>query len=136
MAWHISLIRQQKGAVLVEAALTMLVFLLLIFGIVEIGRLLQVQHSLTNAAREGARFGVLPLAGSKPGTLPTESEIQVALDKFIGHGVVSPSPVVAVSRTVEYTTVTITCPYKPMTGLFPFQVNLVGSSTMRNETAP
>jgi Flp pilus assembly protein TadG len=132
-------VSKENGAILVEAALTMLVFLMMIFAIAETGRFLQVQHTLTNAAREGARLGVTPLAASMPGVLPKDSDIQAAIKTYLGSSVISTSQVnVNVDRTApDYTAVTITCQYQPMTGLFPFmKVNLVGSSSMRNETSP
>lgn len=45
----------RRGAATVEFALIAPVFLLLVFGIIEFGRMLMVQQVLTNATREGAR---------------------------------------------------------------------------------
>ena len=45
---------------MVEMALTLPLFLLLVLGIIEFGQALMVQQVVTNAAREGARHGVLP----------------------------------------------------------------------------
>jgi Flp pilus assembly protein TadG len=132
----------ERGAILVETVLTMTAFLLLIFGIAEAGRLLQVQNMLTNAAREGARFGITPLAGTMPGALPSDSEVRTVVRSFLHAGAVTvPDSSIVVSRSditasPAYTTVTITCPYSLMTGLFPHPVfNLIGSSSMRNETS-
>jgi Flp pilus assembly protein TadG len=36
------------------------IFFLLVFGLIEFGRMMMVQQSLTNAAREGSRVAVLP----------------------------------------------------------------------------
>jgi Flp pilus assembly protein TadG len=141
MARRVNVINQQTGAVLVEATLTMLVFLMVIFGIAEGGRLLQVQNTLINAAREGARFGVAPSSQltANPGQLPSDSDVIARVNGFIGSNVISSSPVTVVptwDATSTFRTVTITCQYAPMTGLFPFlQVNLVGRSTMKNETS-
>jgi len=44
----------------VEFALILPVFLLLLFGAIEFGRAYFTLHLLTNAAREGARTGVVP----------------------------------------------------------------------------
>jgi Flp pilus assembly protein TadG len=43
----------------VEFAVVAPVFLLLVFGMIEIGRVIMVQQVLTNASREGARAAVL-----------------------------------------------------------------------------
>jgi Flp pilus assembly protein TadG len=46
---------KERGAAAVEFALLAPVFIMIILGIVEFGRAYNVQTSLTNAAREGAR---------------------------------------------------------------------------------
>ena len=43
-----------------EFALVLPIFLLLLFGAIELGRAYLDKHLLTNAAREGARVGTLP----------------------------------------------------------------------------
>lgn len=45
----------RKGAALVEFALVAPIFLILIAGVIELGRAIIVQQLLTNASREGAR---------------------------------------------------------------------------------
>ena len=51
--------RSEKGAALIEAAITVPIILLISVGIFEFGRAYQTQQVLTNAAREGARIAVL-----------------------------------------------------------------------------
>lgn len=51
--------RRERGAAAVELALLLPVFLLVIAGIVDFGRALFTQITLTNAAREGARAAVV-----------------------------------------------------------------------------
>jgi Flp pilus assembly protein TadG len=51
--------RKQRGAAAVEFAVVAPVFVLLIFGMIEYGRMVMVQQMLTNASREGARRAVL-----------------------------------------------------------------------------
>jgi Flp pilus assembly protein TadG len=48
----------QRGQSLVEFALSSVVLLLLVGGLVDIGRAIYVGEALSNAAREGARHGV------------------------------------------------------------------------------
>lgn len=141
-ARQINASRQEQGAILVETVLSMLAFLFLIFGIAEAGRLLQVQNLLTNAAREGTRFGVTPLAGTMPGALPNDADVRTLVRSFLTSGAVTvPDANIVISRSdptasPAYTTVTITCQYSLMTGLFPIPgINLIGSSSMRNETS-
>jgi Flp pilus assembly protein TadG len=45
---------------MVEMALTLPLFFALVLGIIEFGQAFMVQQIVTNAAREGARHGVLP----------------------------------------------------------------------------
>jgi Flp pilus assembly protein TadG len=50
----------ERGAALLEVALTLPLMLLVAVGIFEFGRAYQTWQILTNAAREGARVAVLP----------------------------------------------------------------------------
>ena len=50
--------KRQKGQSLVEFALSSVVLLLLVGGLVDIGRAIYITEALSNAAREGARHGV------------------------------------------------------------------------------
>ena len=50
----------RRGQAVVEFALVLPVFLLLLLAAVEFGRAYLKLHILTNAAREGARMGMLP----------------------------------------------------------------------------
>ena len=59
-----------------EMALVLPLFLLLVFGIVEIGRAFAARQALTSAAREGARILVLPFGPGLPYT--TEGAVQAA----------------------------------------------------------
>jgi Flp pilus assembly protein TadG len=52
--------RSEKGAALLEAAMTIPLLLLVAIGTLEFGRAYQTWQVLTNAAREGARMAVLP----------------------------------------------------------------------------
>ncbi len=51
--------RKQRGAELVEFAITSLLLFLLLFGIIEFSVALFDKATVTNAAREGARTGIL-----------------------------------------------------------------------------
>jgi Flp pilus assembly protein TadG len=48
---------KQDGSVILETALMITVLLLLMFGMVDFGRVMYTSNSLVSAAREGARFG-------------------------------------------------------------------------------
>jgi len=51
--------RNRRAAAAVEFALVAPVFFLLVFGMIEYGRMVMIQQVLTNASREGARAAVL-----------------------------------------------------------------------------
>src|SRR5437773_8335484 len=50
----------ERGVAIVEAALTLLLLFIFLFGLMEVSLLISVQQALTNAAREGARARVAP----------------------------------------------------------------------------
>jgi uncharacterized membrane protein len=53
------ILRNKKGAALVEAAVILIPFLLLLLGIIEFSLVLYNQQVINNAAREGARAGII-----------------------------------------------------------------------------
>jgi len=65
----------QRGAELVEFALVLPILLLVIMGIIDFGFAFQRYQVITNAAREGARVGVLPGYDS--------ADIQARVDAYV-----------------------------------------------------
>jgi len=59
---------RDRGAAAVELALLLPVLLLLVFGIIDFGRALNAQITLTQAAREGARIAALGESNVVSGT--------------------------------------------------------------------
>jgi Flp pilus assembly protein TadG len=55
--------RGEGGAVAVELALILPILLLVVFGVIDFGRMLNAQIQLTQAAREGARWAALGQSG-------------------------------------------------------------------------
>jgi Flp pilus assembly protein TadG len=55
--------RRDRGAAAVELALVLPILLLVIFGVIDFGRMLNAQITLTQAAREGARWAALGQSG-------------------------------------------------------------------------
>lgn len=49
----------ERGATMAEFAIIAVVFFMIIFGIIEFGRLFYTHNALTDAARRGARYAVL-----------------------------------------------------------------------------
>ncbi len=74
-----------------EFAIVAPVFFLLVFGMIEYGRMVMVQQVITNASREGARVGVLDGATTAAVTTAVESYLQSAGIQGATVGV-TPSP--------------------------------------------
>jgi Flp pilus assembly protein TadG len=72
---RVSRFQNRRGAVAVEAAMTLPLLLTLMLGVWEVGRMIQVQQILVNAAREGAR---LAGGGYVNGTPVTSAMVQQA----------------------------------------------------------
>ncbi len=71
---------RQGGQSLVEFAVSSVVLLLLVGGLVDIGRSVFVQETLSNAAREGARHGAWYDAASLSHPYLDDSHIKAAVD--------------------------------------------------------
>jgi hypothetical protein len=50
---------RNRGQELVEFAITLPILLLIVFGVLDLGRLFHALITITNAAREGARYGTI-----------------------------------------------------------------------------
>jgi Flp pilus assembly protein TadG len=75
--------RNERGAALVEAAVTIPLLLLIAVGIFEFGRAYQTWQVLTNAAREGARYAVTPGSTADNATAIAQQYMQSgALDNY------------------------------------------------------
>jgi Flp pilus assembly protein TadG len=146
---------RQTGAVLVEAAFTLLTLCVFLFGIIEAGRFFQVQQFLTDAAREGARYAVTPMTQTT--TLPTATEITTVVQQFASSAAgITPSVDVScinlstgaqinsgvcgvcASGTPCGTQVKASSSYQIMSlAMFSnLSITLQGKALMRNETSP
>jgi Flp pilus assembly protein TadG len=70
----------QLGQSMVEFALSSVVLLLLLGGLVDIGRALYVQEALSSAAREGARHGVWFDVPTRSNPYLYDAQIKAAVD--------------------------------------------------------
>jgi Flp pilus assembly protein TadG len=75
---------ERHGQALVEFALILPVLLLLLLGIVEFGLILYDQHVITNASREGARYGIVVRS-----TRRTVAEIEAVVDAYCEDNLVT-----------------------------------------------
>jgi Flp pilus assembly protein TadG len=140
--------RSEKGAALLEAAVTIPILLLISAGIFEFGRAYQTWQVLTNAAREGARVAVLPA--------PTPTGVEQRVRDYMQAGqlplfgtagvVVNRSASIVVNGTaVSASQVTVNYPFtfmvlRPIARLIPGASTAVGApltmtaqAVMRNE---
>src|SRR5262249_10181929 len=80
--------RGQESQALIEFALISPVLLLLIFGIIDIGRAIFYYDTLNHAAREGARVAV-----RASNTMPTDASVLTAvIGQVVGVSVTEPCP--------------------------------------------
>ena len=118
---------RDSGAAAIEFALVLPVLVLLILGLIEFSRVYNVQISISNAAREGAR------------TMAIENDVDVATDAAIAAAP-SVSPAISAGQIGispldcdEGGTVTFTITYDVdlMTGFFGAVLPLTGEGVMR-----
>ena len=128
--------RKRRGAAVVEFAVVAPVFFLLVFGMIEYGRMVMVQQIITNASREGARQAVLDGA--------TNSEVTNAVNEFLEMSSIQGADVETIPAnisTAEYgeaVTVSVTVDFNEVSWL-PSPMYLGGqqikaSTVMRRES--
>ena len=121
-------LRNQKGAALLETAITLPLVLLVCVSIFEFGRAFQTWQVLTNAAREGARVAILSAS--------TDAQVKDAVVNYMKNGQLSAAATASVSveRTVPFgasntaSRVTVSYPFNFMV-LNPVMRLVDGSST-------
>ncbi|MCA9249286.1 MAG: pilus assembly protein [Planctomycetales bacterium] len=128
--------RDRRGAAAVEFALVAPVFFLLVFGMIEYGRMVMVQQILTNASREGARKAVIE------GTSSTD--VQAAVQQYLTDASISGATVTVTSTApvapdyADSMTVDVEIPFSQVswlpTPMFLGSKQMTASSTMRKET--
>ena len=128
--------RNRRAAAAVEFAVVAPVFLLLVFGMIEYGRMVMVYQVITNASREGARTAVLDGATTNSVTTSVNSYLTAAM--ISGATVtVAPNP----PTNAQYgdpVTVTVSIPFSQVSWLpSPMYLGsrtLTSATVMRRET--
>ena len=130
--------RQRRGAAVVEFAIVAPLFVLLIFGMVEYGRMVMVQQVLTNASREGARRAV--------GANATTSAVSTTVTDYLTNSAISGATVTVTPRPPssaafgDPVTVSVTLPFSQVSWLpspiYLGGVDLQASTVMRRENVP
>ena len=135
--------RNRRATAAVEFAVVAPLFFLLIFGMIEFGRMVMVQQVITNASREGARLAVLDST--------TTAEVETAVITYLTdadasiRGVgpddvdVNPDPPSSAGYG-DPVTVTVSVPFNQVSWLpspmFLGGTTMTASTVMRRETAP
>lgn len=109
------LVADDSGAVMAEFALVLPLVLLLLFGIIDFGRVMFTQNNITSAVREGARFGAV--AEVPQDTAAIRARVQNYITSFGG------STTVPISVTLDDwalpTTITVRIQNYPFTPVTP-----------------
>jgi Flp pilus assembly protein TadG len=87
----LGLFMTQRGQSLVEFALSSVVLLLLVGGLVDIGRAIYASEALSNAAREGARHGVWFDTPNRSHPYLDNAEIKAVVDAELAAISIPPS---------------------------------------------
>ncbi|MGO4247408.1 TadE/TadG family type IV pilus assembly protein [Paenarthrobacter sp. RAF54_2] len=128
--------KKERGAVAVEMAILLPLLLLILIGIMEFGRVLNVQVSLTEAAREGARYAAVHY---QDGGLNVSGKALAAAPSLNGLGV-SVSDNAASCAPGSNVTVTTSVSLPSMSGFLDagffggpgiFPLNMTGVGVMR-----
>jgi Flp pilus assembly protein TadG len=126
--------RRTRGQATVEMALAVPIFFLLLIGMVEYGRALMMRHTMTDAAREGARLAALLNADA--------ADVESTVHELLEGGGLNLSQANIIITGTNATTggnasVAITYPYQSLVlGLIHFSsdtVTLSVQSTMVHE---
>lgn len=142
--------RSQRGAALLEMALTLPLLLLVCVGILEFGRAYQTWQVITNAAREGARIAVLPGMDDAAvrsrvqqymtiGQLPQAASATIAIDRnqtvSVGGTDTASASQVIVNYPFDFVVLDPIARLATGQGsATPSTLNMVASATMRNES--
>lgn len=73
--------RNQRGVAVVEVAITLLPFFVILMAVMEAGWFFYVQATLTHAAREGARMAVRPI--SQTNNVMNQDEVRAYVADFL-----------------------------------------------------
>jgi len=128
--------RDRRGTAVVEFALVAPLFFLLVFGMIEYGRMVMVQQILTNASREGARRAVLDGVST--------SDVVTAVDNYLVDSSIAGADVTVITNApvspdyAESMTVTVSIPFSQVSWLpspmFLGSQTLTAATSMRRET--
>ncbi len=84
---------EERGAEIVEFAIVLPVLLMLLIGIIWLGRAYNIYETMTRAAREGARYAGAPTCAKCAGgnQLPGASQVQAVVDAALSASALDPT---------------------------------------------
>lgn len=136
----------RSGSAIVETAFMLPILLGVTFGVVEFGRALMVSNLLTNAAREGARLGIVPGISTAEvkanvveqvkntvGTTILASAVDVTITPYPGNP--NPGNETANALTRDLVAVNVSVAYDDVGYFFRYLagITLRGQAAMRHE---
>ena len=81
----------RKGAVALEFALILPIFMMLMLGIIECGQVMSSEELITNATREGARLAGLGGSTMGTGSSTGANEVNYRIRSYLSSGGIAPS---------------------------------------------
>ncbi len=126
--------RKKRGAAAVEFALVAPLVLLVLWGIVDIGRAFYTLNNLASAVREGARAAAVMSTDPTTGTNPAAIKTIVTTD-FTPIGPALTAAQVTVTLANRQVTVQAGYPFAPL-ALVGWTFTITRSATFRWEQAP
>ena len=142
--------KRRRGAVMIEMAIVLPVFLALLLGMIELGQALMISQLVTNSAREGARQGIFD--GSTNAAVEQSVKdfliqavnvggntdlIEVTITVTPAAGNEDPLNVLADANRRDLVSVRVEIPFNNqvsyITPIFLEDIPIVGQSSMRHE---
>lgn len=139
----------RRGAAMVEMALVLPLFVMLVLGIIEFGRAMMIANLVTNAAREGARMAVLDGSTNADVTSTirtflrsaissslSDSDMPVTITITAAPGNTNPANNLANANSRDLVTVRVQLPFNKVAlvpGDYLGGKQLTGQSAMRHE---
>lgn len=130
-----------------EFALWILPLLIVLTGVIELSRMMSLQHQISRAARDGARVGAGVIRASSGSGVPSESDIETTaanhsiqvltdLGLLCSAGCNVTAEWYDASSGRKLLRVRVSYPYTPLVGLYPIATSVEREFTMATEYQP
>ena len=128
---------RRKGSTLIEFSFVLLTLLAVIFGSIEMDRMLLAYNALTDSARAGVRYAIVhgTYADGSDCSATTITNIKNVVKTFVGMGMLDGSKATITVTCQDGTghigspvSVAVSYRYDPFTSFFPLSVTLQGTA--------